>query len=79
MLLALPLSQPAPWAPFGEVSTARMSLIENSGRWLGTTSVDEWDHVFDVNVRAHFLTCRAALPLLSNQIRIRPTLKTQRY
>ena len=37
-----------------------------AGRWLGTTSVDEWDHVFDVNVRAHFLTCRAALPLLSD-------------
>jgi len=42
MLLALPLSQPAPWAPFGEVSTARMSLIENSGRWLGTTSTADY-------------------------------------
>jgi NAD(P)-dependent dehydrogenase (short-subunit alcohol dehydrogenase family) len=37
-----------------------------AGRWLGKTSVEEWDHVFDVNVRAHFLTCRAALPLLSD-------------
>jgi NAD(P)-dependent dehydrogenase (short-subunit alcohol dehydrogenase family) len=37
-----------------------------AGRWLAKTSVDEWDRVFDVNVRAHFLTCRAALPLLSD-------------
>ncbi len=42
MLLALPLSQPAPWQPFGEVSTARMSQIENSGRWLGTTSTADY-------------------------------------
>jgi hypothetical protein len=42
MLLALPLSQPAPWAPFGQVNTLRMSLIENSGRWLGTTSTADY-------------------------------------
>ena len=42
MLLALPLSQPAPWAPFGEVNTLRMSQIENSGRWLGTTSTADY-------------------------------------
>lgn len=42
MLLALPLSQPTPWAPFGDVSTWRMSLIENSGRWLGTTSTADY-------------------------------------
>ena len=42
LLLALPLSQPAPWAPFGEVNTLRMSLIENSGRWLGTTSTADY-------------------------------------
>lgn len=42
MLLALPLSQPTPWAPFGEVNTLRMSLIENSGRWLGTTSTADY-------------------------------------
>ncbi len=40
--LALPLSQPAPWEPFGEVNTLRMSLIENSGRWLGTTSTADY-------------------------------------
>lgn len=42
MLLALPLTQPAPWQPFGEVNTLRMSLIENSGRWLGTTSTADY-------------------------------------
>lgn len=42
ILLALPLSQPAPWEPFGEVNTLRMSSIENSGRWLGTTSTADY-------------------------------------
>lgn len=42
MLLALPLSQPTPWPPFGEVNLLRMSLIENSGRWLGTTSTADY-------------------------------------
>ena len=32
------------------------------GRGLEGTSVAEWDLVFSVNVRAHFLLCRAALP-----------------
>ncbi|HOU40334.1 MAG TPA: 6-pyruvoyl-tetrahydropterin synthase-related protein, partial [Promineifilum sp.] len=42
MLFALSLSQPTPWAPFGEVNTARMSQLENSGRWLGTTSTADY-------------------------------------
>lgn len=37
-----------------------------AGRWLAGTSVEEWDEVFAVNTRAHFLTCRAALPLLDD-------------
>ena len=32
------------------------------GRNLENTSAAEWDAVFAVNVRAHFLLCRAALP-----------------
>jgi NAD(P)-dependent dehydrogenase (short-subunit alcohol dehydrogenase family) len=32
------------------------------GRGLEGTTADEWDAVFSVNVRAHFLLCRAALP-----------------
>ena len=42
LILALPLSQPAPWKPFGDVHTLRMSLIEQSGRWLGTTSTADY-------------------------------------
>ncbi len=34
------------------------------GRGLAETSVDEWDAVQSVNVRAHFLLCRAALPVM---------------
>ncbi|MCP5095622.1 MAG: hypothetical protein GY943_08735, partial [Chloroflexi bacterium] len=42
LLLALPLSQPMPWPDFGEVNVLRMSLIEHSGRWLGTTSTVDY-------------------------------------
>jgi NAD(P)-dependent dehydrogenase (short-subunit alcohol dehydrogenase family) len=35
------------------------------GRGLEGTSVAEWDAVFAVNVRAHFLLCRAALPRMA--------------
>lgn len=42
ILLALPLSQPAPWADFGEVNRLRMSIIEQKGRWLGTTSTSDY-------------------------------------
>jgi NAD(P)-dependent dehydrogenase (short-subunit alcohol dehydrogenase family) len=36
------------------------------GRWLAETSVEEWDLVQSVNVRAHFLLCRAALPVMED-------------
>ena len=42
ILMGLPLSQPQPWPDFGEVNTLRMSLIENTGRWLGTTSTADY-------------------------------------
>lgn len=42
LALALPLTQPPPWADFGEVNTLRLSLIENTGRWLGTTSTADY-------------------------------------
>lgn len=35
-----------------------------SGIGLEGTSVDDWDRVFDVNLRSHFLTLKAALPLM---------------
>jgi NAD(P)-dependent dehydrogenase (short-subunit alcohol dehydrogenase family) len=34
------------------------------GRGLTGTSTEEWDAVFDVNLRAHFLVSRAAMPHL---------------
>jgi NAD(P)-dependent dehydrogenase (short-subunit alcohol dehydrogenase family) len=36
------------------------------GRGLADTSVEQWDEVFAVNTRAHFLLCRAALPLMGD-------------
>ena len=42
LLTALPLTQPAPWPDFGDVFALRMSLIEHSGRWLGTTSTADY-------------------------------------
>lgn len=35
-----------------------------SGFGLRGTSAEDWDRVFDVNVRAHFLVARAALPAM---------------
>jgi NAD(P)-dependent dehydrogenase (short-subunit alcohol dehydrogenase family) len=34
------------------------------GRGLADTTVEDWDAVLSVNVRAHFLLCKAALPVL---------------
>ena len=36
------------------------------GRGLQHTSVDEWDEVFNVNLRSNFLTLKAALPLMGD-------------
>ncbi|WP_033294152.1 SDR family NAD(P)-dependent oxidoreductase [Amycolatopsis jejuensis] len=45
-------------------------LVLNVGIGLGLrldgTSATDWDQVFAVNLRAHFLACRAALPLLAD-------------
>jgi len=34
------------------------------GRGLSGTSAEDWDATFAVNVRAHFLACKAAVPLM---------------
>ena len=36
------------------------------GRGMADTTIDEWDMVHAVNVRSHFLVCRAALPLMED-------------
>ena len=53
-----------------EESVARLGGLDGlvlnvgigSGRRLEGTSAEQWDDVFSVNVRAHFLVARAALP-----------------
>ncbi len=42
IIFGFPLSQPTPWPDFGEVNHLRMTLIENTGRWLGTTSTADY-------------------------------------
>ena len=37
-----------------------------AGVWLSGTTVEDWDRVFDVNLRAHFVACRTAMPLLAD-------------
>jgi NAD(P)-dependent dehydrogenase (short-subunit alcohol dehydrogenase family) len=37
------------------------------GRGLQGTSVEEWDAVLNVNVRSHFLTLKAALPVMGDR------------
>lgn len=36
-----------------------------AGMGLEGTTVEQWDQVFAVNVRAHFLACQAAVPLMA--------------
>lgn len=40
--------------------------IGGSGSRLEGTSAEQWDHVFAVNARSHFLLCRAALPRMDS-------------
>ena len=42
MLFGLFLTQPAPWPPFGDVFPLRVAMIEQKGRWLGTTSTADY-------------------------------------
>lgn len=37
-----------------------------AGTWLAGTTADQWDDVLAVNLRSHFLLCRAALPVLAD-------------
>ena len=37
------------------------------GRRLSETTVEDWDTTFAVNVRSHFLVCRAAMPSLAER------------
>jgi NAD(P)-dependent dehydrogenase (short-subunit alcohol dehydrogenase family) len=51
-------------AALGGLDALVLNVGIGIGRGLQRTSVSDWDTVFDVNVRAHFLTLKAALPLM---------------
>ena len=42
MFFGLFLTQPAPWPQFGDVFPLRVAMIEQKGRWLGTTSTADY-------------------------------------
>ena len=54
------------WADevLGGLDALVLNVGIGSGVTLEGTSVEDWDLVFDVNLRSHFLTLKAALPLM---------------
>jgi NAD(P)-dependent dehydrogenase (short-subunit alcohol dehydrogenase family) len=52
-------------AAFGGIDGLVCNVGIGEGRGLAGTSIAEWDAVHAVNVRAHFLLCRAALPQMT--------------
>jgi len=48
----------------GGVDGLVLNVGVGAGAGLRGTTPEEWDRVFAVNVRAHFLACKAALPLM---------------
>src|SRR3954449_4159419 len=55
------------WAAgvLGGLDALVLNVGIGSGRGLEGTSADEWDRVFAINVRSHFLSLKAAIPLMS--------------
>jgi NAD(P)-dependent dehydrogenase (short-subunit alcohol dehydrogenase family) len=51
-------------AALGGLDGVVLNVGIGAGGGLAGTSVEDWDHVFEVNVRSHFLVARAALPVL---------------
>lgn len=51
-------------AQLGGLDALVLNVGIGLGRGLQETSVEEWDTVLAVNLRAHFLTLQAALPLM---------------
>ncbi len=50
---------------FGDLDGLVHNVGIAQGHGLDGTSVEQWDRVFAVNVRSHFLACRYALPTMS--------------
>jgi NAD(P)-dependent dehydrogenase (short-subunit alcohol dehydrogenase family) len=53
-------------AAFGGLDGVVCNVGIALGRGLEGTTVEHWDTVHAVNVRGHFLVCRAALPVMSD-------------
>lgn len=53
-------------AALGGLDALVLNVGTGRGRGLENTTVDDWDLVFSVNLRSHFLTLQAAMPLLED-------------
>lgn len=53
-------------AALGGLDALVLNVGIGRGRGLAHTSADDWDLVFSVNLRSHFLTLQAALPVLDD-------------
>ena len=51
-------------AGLGGIDGLVLNVGIGRGAGLSGTSADDWDTTFAVNVRAHFLACKAAVPLM---------------
>lgn len=67
-VLAVDLADPGACEALPGRSGAIDGIVLNAGigagKALAGTSAQDWDQVFAVNLRAHFLVCKAALPML---------------
>ena len=53
-------------AALGGLDALVLNVGTGRGRGLENTSAEDWDLVFSVNLRSHFLTLQAAMPLLED-------------
>ena len=51
-------------AAFGGLDGLVLNVGIAAGRRLEETTAEQWDRTFAVNLRAHFLVCQAALPVM---------------
>ena len=51
-------------AAFGGLDALALNVGIAAGRRLEGTTAEQWDYTFAVNLRSHFLVCRAALPAM---------------
>ena len=54
-------------AALGGLDALVLNVGIGRGRGLENTSADDWDLVFSVNLRSHFLTLQAAMPVLEDR------------